>query len=57
MAKSKIQVSADHRRDRARAIDDLAQVLAEYFRRTVVVVGADHKEVVVAPRAKRRLDS
>jgi hypothetical protein len=57
VVKSKIQVSADHLRDEAGAIDDLAHVLADYFRRTVVVVGANDKEVVVEPRAGPMLDS
>jgi hypothetical protein len=54
--KSETQVSADLR-DEADRIDDLAHALADYFRRNVVVVGADDKEVVVEPRAERRLDS
>ena len=44
VAKSKIQVSTDHLRDEAGAMDDLAHVLADYFRRTVVVVGTDCKK-------------
>jgi len=54
--KSKTQVSADLR-DEADAMDDLAHALADYLRRSVVVVGTDGKEVVVKPRAGRTLDS
>ena len=43
--------------DETDAIDDLAHVLADYFRRKVVVVGTDDQEVVVEPRAEQRLDS
>jgi hypothetical protein len=49
-------VSADLR-DEADAVDDLAHALADYFGRKVVVAGTDDKEVVVEPRAARRLDS
>ena len=56
MRKSKTQVSADLR-DEAGAMDDLAHALADYLRRTVVVVGTDGTEVVVKPRAGRTLDS
>jgi len=55
-AKSQAQVSANLR-DEADTIDDLAHTLADYFRRKVVVVGTDDKELVVEPRAERRLDS
>ena len=54
--KSETQVSADLR-DEADTIDDLAHALADYYGRKVVVVGTDDKEVVVEPRAERRLDS
>jgi hypothetical protein len=53
--KSEIQVSADLR-DEADRIDDLAHALADYFRRKVVVIETDDKELVVEPRAERRLD-
>ena len=53
---SEAQVSADLP-DETDAIDDLAHVLADYFRRKVVVVGTDDQEVVVEPRAEQRLDS
>ena len=43
--------------DETHAIDDLANALADYFRRKVVVVGTNDQEVVVEPRAERRLDS
>ena len=36
---------------------DLAHALANYYGRKVVVVGTDDHEVVVEPRAERRLDS
>jgi hypothetical protein len=55
-AKSEPQVSADLR-DEADAVDDLAHALADFFGRKVVVAGTDDKEVVVEPRAARRLDS
>jgi hypothetical protein len=54
--KSEAQVSADLP-DETHAIDDLANALADYFRRKVVVVGTNDQEVVVEPRAERRLDS
>ena len=54
--KSETQVSADLR-DEADRIDDLAHALADHFRRKVVVVWTDDKEVVVEPRGERRLDS
>ena len=54
--KSEAQVSAD-RPDETDAIDDLAHTLADYFRRKVVVVKTNDQEVVVEPRAERRLDS
>jgi len=54
--KSEAQVSADLP-DETHAIDDLANALADYFRRKVVVVGTDDQEVVVEPRAEQRLDS
>ena len=56
MPKSETQVSADLR-DEADRIDDLAHALADHFGRRVVVVWTDDKEVVVEPRAERRLDS
>ena len=43
--------------DETDAIDDLAHALADYFRRKVVVVKTNDQEVVVEPRAERRLDS
>jgi hypothetical protein len=49
------QVSADLR-DEANRIDDLAHALADHLGRKIVVVW-DNKEVVVEPRAGRRLDS
>jgi hypothetical protein len=49
------QVSADLW-DEADTID-LAHALADYYGRKVVVVWTDDKEVVVEPRAKRRLDN
>ena len=55
MPKSETQVSADLW-DEADTID-LAHALADYYGRKVVVVGTDDKEVVVEPRAERRLDS
>ena len=54
--KSETQVPADLR-DEADKIIDLANALADYFRRTVVMVETDDEEVVVEPRAERRLDS
>ena len=54
--KSEAQVSADLP-DETHAIDDLANALADYFRRKVVVVRTNDQEVVVEPRAERRLDS
>ena len=54
--KSEAQVSADLP-DETDAIDDLAHALADYFRCKVVVVGTNDQEVVVEPRAERRLDS
>ena len=53
--KSKTQVPADLW-DEADTID-LAHALADYYGRKVVVVWTDDKEVVVEPRAERRLDS
>jgi hypothetical protein len=53
--KSETQVSADLR-DEADRIDDLAHALADYFRRKVVVIETDDKELIVEPRAERRLD-
>ena len=53
--KSQTQVSADLW-DEADTID-LAHALADYYGRKVVVVWTDDKEVVVEPRAKRRLDN
>jgi len=54
--KSGTLVSVDLRNEADR-IDDLAHALADYFRRKVVVVGTNDQEVVVEPRAERRLDS
>ena len=54
--KSEAQVSADLG-DETDAIDDLAHALADHFGRKVVVVWPDDEEVVVEPRAERRLDS
>ena len=51
--KTKTQVPADE----ADRIDALAHALADYFRRRVVVVRTDDKEVVIGPRARQRLDS
>ena len=53
--KSETQVSADLW-DEADTID-LAHALADYYGRKFVVVWADDQEVVVEPRAERRLDS
>jgi hypothetical protein len=53
--KSEAEVSADLR-DEADRIDDLAHALADQFGRKVVVVWPDDTEVVVEPRAERRLD-
>ena len=53
--KSQTQVSADLW-DEADTLD-LAHALANYYGRKVVVVGTDDNEVVVEPRAERRLDS
>jgi hypothetical protein len=53
--KSETQVSADLW-DEADTIE-LAHALADYHGRTVVVVWTDDKEVVVEPRAERRLDN
>ena len=53
--KSQTQVSADLW-DEADTID-LAHALADYYGRKVVVVWTDDQEVVVEPRAKRRLDN
>ena len=55
MPKSETQVSADLW-DEADTID-LAHALADYYGRKVVVVWTDDKEVVVEPRAKRRLNN
>ena len=55
--KSETQVSADDLRNEADRIGDLAHTLADYYGRKVVVVWTDDKEVVVEPRAERRLDS
>ena len=55
MPKSETQVSADLW-DEADTLD-LAHALANYYGRKVVVVGTDDHEVVVEPRAERRLDS
>ena len=55
MPKSETQVSADLW-DEADTID-LAHALAYYFGRRVVVVWTDDQEVVVEPRAERRLNS
>jgi hypothetical protein len=54
-AKHKTEVSSDLRDD-AERIDDLAHALADQFGRKVVVVWPDDTEVVVEPRAERRLD-
>ena len=54
--KSETQMSPDLR-GAADRIDDLAHALADYFRRKVVVVGTDDKELVVEPRVERRLDN
>ena len=54
--KPEAQMSADLR-DEADMIDGLAHALADYFRRKVVVVRTNDQEVVVEPRAERRLDS
>ena len=56
MQKSETQVSVDLR-DEADRIDDLAHALADYYGRKVVVVWTDDTEVVVEPRAERRLDN
>jgi hypothetical protein len=53
--KSETQVSADLW-DEADTIE-LAHALADYHGRTVVVVWTDDKEVIVEPRAERRLDN
>ena len=53
--KSETQVSADLW-DEADTID-LAHALADYYGRKVVAVWAGDQEVVVEPRAERRLDS
>ena len=53
--KSETQVSADLW-DEADTLD-LAHALANYYGRKVAVVGTDDNEVVVEPRAERRLDS
>ena len=45
------------RPDETDAIDDFGHTLADYFRRKVVVVKTNDQEVVVEPRAERRLDS
>ena len=55
MPKHKTEVSSDLRDD-AERIDDLAHALADQFGRKVVVVWPDDAEVVVEPRAERRLD-
>ena len=52
--KSEAEVSEDLR-DEADTID-LAHALADYYGRKFVVVWADDQEVVVEPRAERRLD-
>ena len=54
MPKSETQVSPDLPGEDDR-IDDLAHALADDFRRKVVVVGIDDKELVVEPRGERRL--
>ena len=43
--------------DETDAIDDLAHVLADYFRRKVVVVWPDDEEVLVEPRPELMPDS
>ena len=53
--KSETQVSADLW-DEADTID-LAHALADYYGRKAVVVWTDDQEVVVEPRAERRLNS
>jgi len=54
--KSETQVSRDQP-GAADRIDDLAHAPADYFRRKVVVVGTDDKELVIEPRVERRLDN
>ena len=53
--KSEAEVSADLR-DEADRINALARALADLFGRKAVVVWPDDTEVVVEPRAERRLD-
>jgi len=53
--KSEAEVSEDLR-DEADRINALARALADLFGRKAVVVWPDDTEVVVEPRAERRLD-
>ena len=53
--KSEAEVSADQREEADR-INALARALADLFGRKAVVVWPDDTEVVVEPRAERRLD-
>jgi len=53
--KSEAEVSADQREE-ADGINALARALADLFGRKAVVVWPDDTEVVVEPRAERRLD-
>jgi hypothetical protein len=55
MKKRKTQILTVNLPEGERAID-VAQKLADFLGRPVVVVTTDDKEVTVAPRAERQLD-